>query len=128
MKRVFQTITVFLFLVMVMGGSGCYYDKEEKLYAGAVVCDTTAAPTYAATVVPILSNNCYVCHGGAATAGSGIQLDTYNGLKVKVNDGKLLQAINHESGASPMPKNGAKLSACNIAKIRRWVNAGALNN
>jgi mono/diheme cytochrome c family protein len=128
MKLIFRLVSLVFVLVLVFSGTGCYYDKEEELYPGTASCDTTAASTYATTVMPILSSNCYNCHAGAATLGAGIQLDTYNGLKAKVNDGKLLKAINHEAGTSPMPKNGNKLSTCNIAKIRRWVNAGALNN
>jgi hypothetical protein len=37
-------------------------------------------------------------------------------------------AINHSAGYSPMPKGGNKLPACQIAKVRRWVAAGAPNN
>ncbi len=128
MKHIFQVWILFFILLLTFSGTGCYYDKEAVLYPGAANCDTTATPAYASTVVPILSANCYSCHAGAATLGAGIQLDTYNGLKAKANDGKLLKAINHDAGASPMPKNSNKLSTCNIVKIRRWVNAGALNN
>jgi mono/diheme cytochrome c family protein len=128
MKLIFRLISLLLVLTLVFSGAGCYYDKEEELYPGTAFCDTTAASSYATTVVPILSANCYSCHSGAASLGAGIQLDTYNGAKVKVSDGTLLKSINHEAGISPMPKNGNKLSSCNIAQIRRWINAGALNN
>jgi len=45
-----------------------------------------------------------------------------------VDNGKLLGAVTHASGYSPMPKNQAQLSDCNIQKITNWINKGALNN
>jgi hypothetical protein len=42
--------------------------------------------------------------------------------------GKLLGTINHAAGFSPMPKGGAKLSSCRIATIKKWIDAGMLNN
>jgi hypothetical protein len=45
-----------------------------------------------------------------------------------VNDGRLLGSIQHASGFSPMPEGSAKMNACNITKIRKWIQAGALNN
>jgi mono/diheme cytochrome c family protein len=128
MNLIFRLVSLLFVVLLVFSGAGCYYDKEEELYPGTANCDTTATSAYATTVVPIISANCYNCHSGAATLGAGIQLNTYTALKIRVNDGTLLKAINHEAGASPMPKNGNKLSACNIAKIRRWINTGAPNN
>jgi mono/diheme cytochrome c family protein len=79
-------------------------------------------------VVPVLTSNCYVCHSGAATAGAGIKLDNYASVKVQVNNGRLLGSIEHKPGFSPMPKGGAKMQDCDIAKIRTWIKAGAPNN
>jgi hypothetical protein len=89
-------------------------------------CDTTNF-TYAAIIKPIITNKCQGCHIGT-TASAGIDLSTYNGLKAKVTDGRLWGSINHFTGYSPMPKNAAKLSDCEITLISKWINAGALNN
>jgi hypothetical protein len=43
-------------------------------------------------------------------------------------NGKLYGAVNHSPGYSPMPKGGTKLSACNISKIKAWIDGGSLNN
>lgn len=107
---------------------GCYYDKEDVLYPVNVNCDTTATATFSGTVLPVLSNNCNGCHGGVATAGAGIKLDVYTGVKTYADNGKLLKSLKHEAGASPMPKNGTKLDNCTIAKIQKWVSTGANNN
>lgn len=121
-----KSIVICLGIVVVLLSS-CYYDNEEELYPGSgSLCDTTNT-TYAITVEPILKSNCYVCHS-TAVANGGIILDSYTKLKEVVDNGKLLGAITHTSGYSPMPKNQAQLSTCNIQKITNWINKGALNN
>ncbi|MCU7549473.1 cytochrome c [Chitinophagaceae bacterium LB-8] len=93
---------------------------------GGSTCDTVNIK-YATGVVPILQANCYVCHGNGSAEGS-VTLDNYNALKTKANNGTLLGVITHAAGYPQMPKNGAKLSDCNINKIRSWINNGAQNN
>ncbi|TAH05066.1 MAG: hypothetical protein EAZ16_03325 [Sphingobacteriales bacterium] len=125
---IFKKALSILLLAAVVVFSSCYYDKEAILYPGGGTCDTAATSTFSAVVLPILNTNCNNCHGGSATAGAGIILDTYASVKTQVNNGKLVGSIIHAAGYSAMPKNGAKMTACNIAKINRWVAAGALNN
>ena len=115
---------VFAFC-LVLSVSCCYYDKEELLYPNTV-CDT-ATIKYSTTVAPVLSANCVSCHGGA-TASAGIKLDSYEGVSIQAANGKLVGAITHSTNYSPMPKNAAKLNSCNIAKIKKWVDAGFPNN
>ena len=108
--------------------SACYYDKSEEVYPpGSGSCDTTAI-SYGTDIVGILNANCYTCHSGTAINGSGIKLDTYNGISAQAKFGNLLQVIEHVPGYSFMPKNGNKLSNCDINKIKAWINNGALNN
>lgn len=90
------------------------------------MCDSNSF-TYSGAIKSLISNKCQGCHSGTAASG-GIDLSTYNGLKAKVIDGRLWGAINHQPGFSPMPKNGAKLSDCEITQIKKWIDAGASNN
>jgi hypothetical protein len=83
--------------------------------------------TYSGTIKLLIVNKCQGCHSGSIPQG-GIDLSTYEGLKAKVTDGRLWGAINHQAGFSPMPKNGTKLSDCEIAQFRKWIDAGAPNN
>jgi hypothetical protein len=108
--------------------TGCYYDKEALLYPPGT-CNS-AGSTYSATVSPILTLRCNSCHSKAAasTYGGGIELDRYTTVKPYASNGALLGSINHASGYSPMPKDGAKLSSCEIDKITNWVNSGAPDN
>lgn len=113
-----------LFIALV-SGTGCYYDKEELLYP-QTACDTTTV-TYSSSVVPVLTSNCNSCHGGSSPS-AGINLSTYAGVKTQVDNGKLWGSVSHASGFSAMPKNTAKMSTCNLAKIKKWIDAGAPNN
>ena len=89
-------------------------------------CDTTNV-TYSGSIIPILQNNCYGCHTGP-TGGGGVILTSYADVLVVVNNGKLWGAVNFNPGFVPMPYNGSMMSACDLAKIRIWIDGGALNN
>jgi hypothetical protein len=119
------TVTVIVLLLLLVSTTGCYYDKEEVLYPDTI-CDT-ANVTYSRSVVPILSSNCITCHGGN-TPSAGIKLDAYADVKIQATNGRLWGAVSHAASFSPMPKNAAKMSTCNLAKIKKWLDAGALNN
>jgi mono/diheme cytochrome c family protein len=90
------------------------------------LCDTTNF-IFNAVIKPLITDKCQGCHSGTAASG-GIDLSTYNGIKAKVTDGRLWGSINHLPGYSPMPKNGNKLSDCEIKQIRKWIEAGSPNN
>ena len=91
-------------------------------------CDT-ANMEYQADIVPILSTFCYSCHGENTNSGSmGIILEGFDNIKSRADNGTLVGVISHASGYPPMPKDGTKLSDCNINKITSWVNNGAQNN
>lgn len=89
-------------------------------------CDT-ANVTYSGTVMPILQAYCYGCHSSPNGSG-GIILTSYNDVVTLVNNGKLWGSINFLSGYIGMPYNGNKMSDCNLAKIRIWIDSGAINN
>lgn len=89
-------------------------------------CDTTIF-TYSAAVKPIMDNKCTGCHN-PGNLGGNIDLSTYNAVKIVALNGKLFGSISHQAGYSPMPKNAAKLSDCEIAQIQKWIAAGSLNN
>ena len=105
----------------------CFYDNEATLYPESANCDATAVATFSAEVLPLLNGRCNGCHAGTSPSG-GIKLNTYAEVMKYVNDGSLMGSIEHASGFSPMPKNGSKMSACQIQEIQSWIDAGALNN
>lgn len=125
-------ISKFLFplTLILIGLQACYYDVEEELYPSNGGCDTTNI-ALSSKVKPILQGRCYACHSAAnaGAAGGGINIETYANLKAQVDNGKLLKSIKHEAGASAMPKgSSAKIDACEILIIEKWVAKGAPNN
>jgi mono/diheme cytochrome c family protein len=119
----------FIFLIML---GGCYYDNEEMLYPDSLsACDTTNV-TYAGTVFPIISSNCISCHSGNAPQGN-ILLEDYTTVSAQAKipagqPGSLYGAISHASGNSAMPKDGTKLSDCDLLKVKTWIDAGTPKN
>jgi len=89
-------------------------------------CDTNNV-TYSLMIKPIMDNNCMGCHSGTAPAG-GISITNYSQVKTLAANGKLMGTIEHKGGYSPMPKNLAKLSDCNIAQLKIWIKDGMQNN
>jgi cytochrome c5 len=89
-------------------------------------CDAVTV-TYSTSIKSIISDKCQGCHSGSSPA-AGYDFSTYAGVQARINDGKLWGAVNHVSGYSAMPKNGTKLSTCELAKIKNWIDAGAPNN
>jgi cytochrome c len=93
---------------------------------------------YVQRVQPILSANCYRCHGGLNHRG-GLQLDSQAGILHGGHDGTvlvpghpeqslLIKLIRHEGPANdpmPMPPK-SKLSDADIATVTEWVQAGAV--
>lgn len=123
--RIKYTALWILAGMSLMTWNACYYDVEEELYP-STECDTEDV-TYSGTVVPILQNNCYVCHGEDVNT-AGITLEGYDNIIQYVNSGRLLGAIKHEPGYTPMPQGEAQLPDCTIAKIEQWVQEGAPDN
>lgn len=120
-------ITV-LVLLSLLGISSCYYDKADLLYpAGKAPCDTMAVVSYSAQIVPLLRQQCLPCHTSASPDG-GIVLGIYANDKAIAANGKLLGSIMHNAGYSPMPKGRLKMTACQIALCKKWIDAGSVNN
>lgn len=89
-------------------------------------CDTTNV-SFKDNVFPLVETYCLGCHSGTSPGG-GIYLRDYNDLVAVANNGKLWGSINFETGYSPMPKNANKLSECQLATFRIWIDNGTPNN
>ena len=129
MKKIIYTLFLIIsatFLIIIY--SGCNKDNAENLYPNAGNCDTIIAK-FSTQVSPILMANCATngCHTTTIRAG-GLAYQTYSETLESVNDKRMINSINHNIGASKMPKNASKLIPCDINKIQAWINRGALNN
>jgi mono/diheme cytochrome c family protein len=103
-----------------------WINQGAKNNSCAAACDTTVF-TYSGAVKSIMDAKCAGCHN-PANLGGNIDVSTYNAVKAVALNGKLYGSVAHQAGYSPMPKNSAKLSDCEIKQIQKWVNNGALNN
>jgi uncharacterized membrane protein len=114
----------WLLILLALSASGCYRDKEELLYPGStqpVDCTTTPAK-FTTDVQPVILSKCAVsgCHD--ASASGGIIFQNYTQIsskKDRINSRAIVEKT--------MPASGALLPA-EIAKIKCWIDGGALNN
>lgn len=111
-------------LCVVISFASCSKASEDLLMPPQ--CDTTGM-RYGADILPIITANCYRCHGNG-NAANGVNLDGYDNLKAKAISGQLIGVITHAAGYPPMPYDGGKLSDCEINKIKAWIKSGAPDN
>lgn len=125
MKQLFY---LFIISAVILSLSSCYYDKEDLLYGnGNVPCTDTSAVSYTQKVVPILQQYCYSCHSGNFPSGN-ILMGNYAADKAIGQNGSLYGSISYATGYSPMPKGMSKMTSCQIATIKKWVDSGMPNN
>jgi hypothetical protein len=135
MRKTVLTLSVFTFASLWLGS--CHYDNYQNMHPtpkAPTVCDSSKVISFAKDVEPIFAASCLTgCHSSSSGSG-GITLDTWNGVRRPASNGQLLQSIDHSQadGASnvfwmPLPSPN-KLSACQIGIVKKWVNAGYLNN
>lgn len=104
---------------------GCTKSNEEELFAGSVCA--TENVSYQAEIVPIMQNNCLVCHSTAAGLGN-IRLQRYTDLIAYIPGGLLMGSIRHDPGFKPMPQNGNRINDCDIEKLEAWIESGFPEN
>lgn len=119
-----------LLALLLALSQACYYDNKEDLYQNFPdeECDTQAV-TYSGEVQVLLANNCAVsgCHAGPNAIG-GLDLTRYNDAKSIADNGDLVGRITATRGALMPPTGTGALAACEIEKIKAWVEAGATND
>jgi hypothetical protein len=88
-------------------------------------------------ILPILSDNCFRCHGPDARARkANLRLDTPDGALRKADpvivpgksaDSEMVRRITSPDAAEvmPPPKSNRKLSARQVELLRRWIDEGA---
>ncbi|HSN50143.1 MAG TPA: hypothetical protein VLR52_02850 [Bacteroidales bacterium] len=119
-SRIVPTFPAILFFsIMMFSQPGCRNYNEVDLYPP---CDTTNV-TYSGDIHPIIAANCVPCHTSVNQLG-GIVLDVVDSARIPARNGLLLKAVTHDPSVIPMPRGGAKLSDCDISKIRYWITLG----
>jgi hypothetical protein len=108
------------------------------LAVGASICPGGGAPPappvrFSRDVLPILSDNCFLCHGPDAKARKAdLRLDTREGALAVIEPGKaadseLIRRITADDESERMPprKSNRTLTAQQKDILRRWVEQGA---
>jgi len=122
-KQVHRVLSFLLYFFLTAIAFSCKYHNEENLTPPPPPCDTTIV-TYTATILPIFEANCIVCHSTEIGSG-GIILDTYTDAKVPAQNGMLWNAVSWAPGFPyQMPKGGAQLPSCDLARIKKWIDSG----
>lgn len=121
-KRVPALISLISFLILI--AIACKHSPDEiakPLDPGDTTkaCDSVNV-TFNGSVSSIIQAKCVDCHNSTLTGGN-IDLTKYTDIARISVSGQLMGAIEHRSGFSAMPKNGNKLTVCEIAQIRRWI-------
>lgn len=103
--------------------AGCYYDNEEELYPASPNPNDTAEVSYAASIQPMIAQNCAIpgCHVANAQSPD---LSSYAGLFANKDRAKA-RAV--DGSPTPMPAAGL-MSAENRNKLATWIAKGAKNN
>ena len=123
-NRIIPTTALILLILSIFS---CKYYNEEDLTPEPPPCDTTNV-TYTNTILPIFESYCLVCHS-TQVATAGIILDTYADAKIPAQSGILWNAVSWAPGFPyQMPKDGSKLSDCDLAKIKKWIDTGLPQN
>ena len=92
-----------------------------------------AAPTFTQIYTTILVPYCggSSCHNPGSQGGVGFssQSNAYSAVKSRVTPGNGAGSSFYNTvNSGSMPRGAAKLSAANLALIKAWIDAGALNN
>jgi hypothetical protein len=115
-----KKIIYFIVLSLACIFAGC--KKESKQ---AIDPCSTANVTYSNFISGLLqSYGCTGCHNNQS-APNGINWEGYANSKTSALGGRVMGAITHAPGYSPMPKTGGKLTDCEINKVKAWIDAGA---
>jgi hypothetical protein len=131
MKKNLFVLTV----ITAVGFFGCNYDNYQNAHPSPKVsngvCDSSHVMSFATDITPIFQASCLIgCHSSASASGAVI-LDTYIGASKQARNGQLVVSVKHSGpNTTPttwMPMSGS-ISACDIAKITKWVNSGYPNN
>lgn len=120
MKKLFPLIILLTGILFIACG-----DDDPETDPETMDCES-ADLTYNNDIAAIINSSCAAtnaCHG--ANTSSTFPLDTYNNVIDAPGFDRISGTINHESGFSPMPRNGNKLDDCTIEKIDQWINDGA---
>ncbi|RZJ89131.1 MAG: hypothetical protein EOO60_10360 [Hymenobacter sp.] len=125
-------------LVATVAGSSLFACSYTNSADTITPCNLPLTVSYQANVLPILKQQCYRCHSAdkyKVLTSNTLNMEDFAALQYyatpangRNNVSYLVGNIRHDPGFVAMPYDGGKLSDCEIATIKAWVDAGALSN
>ncbi len=109
-------------IVLFASGSvliSCVYNVENEGMVIDDLCDP--AVSYSATIQPLIATNCMPCHGEDGGIPEAPNLTTYTAVQSRAS------LIKEVTQSRRMPQEGT-LTDAEIAAIKCWVDAGAMDN
>ena len=135
LDKYFKITAILVFLSVVFTTTNCTYKNAQEVFPiDTVGCKTTNI-SFQNDIVPILVANCYSCHSiKNSLLGSGFVLEGYSNDTMYVNNSNPNANI-YNNVSDPnvndfyhMPKGLPSISACEIIKIKAWIDEGYKNN
>ena len=124
MKHRFLHIISFAIVFFAISlWNACTYEKGKPIApVTSDACDT-AVYKYSGVISDIIQTNCAIqgCHDGSTGLG-GVTLTSYEEVKAKVDDNRLIARMIDGSGGF-MPPSG-KLPDTTLAKVQQWITEG----
>lgn len=131
----YRSAALGLAVALAGASAACSYTNS---YEPPAPCNLPATVSYQVHVLPILTKNCYSCHSAQnykTLTSNTFNMEDFTQVKYYANPANginnvsyLVGNIRHDAGFVPMPGNGGKISDCEIATIKAWVDAGAPSN
>src|SRR5580658_1450731 len=127
-------------MVFILGGAGAVRGDGDSKGTPGETKPNPRPVNFAREVRPILSDNCFACHGPDDRARkAGLRLDTKDGMFAankegdrsvvpgKPDESDLVFRIESDDPELHMPpkKSGRRLTAEQVAVLRRWIEQGA---
>ncbi len=106
--------------------SGAKNETCNPNYGKPLGCKSEGS-TYSGFVKNVIAAQCISCHKTSNKSG-GINLDSYDNVKINVANGKLLGSITWNPSFVSMPYKANKLDTCTINNFKYWINNGAKND
>jgi hypothetical protein len=119
MKKIKLNFFLFFIFIWVTSLFSCTKEKAPNLVDPNCV-DTVS---FSATVLPILQQNCFSCHGAGNTTGFVFS----NHVNISSQSDAIIGAMQNQ-GFQLMPIGGPQLPDSTIQAIKCWIAQGKLNN
>ena len=103
--------------------------QSKELDFTSANCDVAlkTSISYSKDVFPIIRDNCLSCHDAKNHSG-GIVIENFDQIATSAKIGELMNSITPYNGNPPMMPKGGRLTDCQLAIIKNWINQGINNN